>query len=173
VNPVDRGGDDRLERDLAELRSDASDDFVGSLAERCSTRGRGSVWSRAAFAAAFATLTIGGFVSFGGTGYAASSVANAFDSIVRVSHPASHHHVVKPTTAASDQYTTKKAPKVGKHHNKVLAAPKSAPFKPPVVAAGTAKTLPFTGVSLAFTSALALTFIALGIFLRRRERKQE
>jgi hypothetical protein len=172
VTPVDRGNDDQLERDLAALRSEASEDFVGSLAERTAARGDRFHWSRASFAAAFVTLTVGVFASFGGAGYAASSAASAFDSIVRTSHhPASHHQVLKPTSA-SDEYTTKAAPKVGKAH-KVHKAALKPPTVKPTVSAVTGKTLPFTGVSLAATTAVALTFIALGFLLRRRERKQE
>jgi hypothetical protein len=167
---VDRGNDDQLDRDLAALRSDASEDFVDLLAERSSARGHRSRGSRTAFAAAFATLTIGTFASFGGPGYAASGAVSAFDSIIRASHPVAHHQVQKPT-AASDQYTTKAAPKVGKAHKGVLKPPKVK--APTASVAGTGKTLPFTGVSLAATVAVALTFIALGFFLRRRERKQE
>ena len=176
MTPMDRGNDDQLERDLAALRSEASEDFVGSLAERTAARGDRFHWSRASFAAAFATLTVGAFASFGGAGYAASSAASAFDSIVRTSHPASHHQVQKPTSA-SDEYTTKAAPKVGKTHKAHKAAFKppavKASTKVPVSTAGTGQTLPFTGVSLAATTAIALTFIALGFLLRRRERKQE
>jgi len=171
---VDRGNGDQLERDLAALRSEPSEDFVGSLAERTAARGDRFRWSRASFAAAFLTLTLGAFASFGGAGYAASSAASAFDSIVRSSHhPASHHQVLKPTSA-SDEYTTKAAPKVGKAHKAHKAALKPPTVKPTTVsAAGTAKTLPFTGVSLAATTGIALTFIGLGFLLRRRERKQE
>jgi hypothetical protein len=174
VTPVDRGNDDQLERDLAALRSEPSEDFVGSLAERTAGRGDRFHWSRASFAAAFLTLTLGAFASFGGAGYAASSAASAFDSIVRTSHPASHHQVLKPTSA-SDEYTTKAAPKVGKAHKAHKAVLKPPTVKPAttVSVAGTGKTLPFTGVSLAATTAIALTFIALGFLLRRRERKQE
>lgn len=172
MNPVDRDDHDQLERDLAGLRAEARDEFASSLAERSSARRRGPTWSRAAFAAAFATFTIGGFASFGGTGYAASSVVGAFDSIVRVSHPTSHHQVRKPTTAASDQYKTKAVPKVGKTH-RVLGTKAVVPSKGTLAVAGGGKTLPFTGVSLAATMAFALMFIALGVFLRRRERKQE
>jgi hypothetical protein len=169
---VDRGNDDQLERDLAALRSEPSEDFVGSLAERTAARGDRFRWSRASFAAAFVTLTVGAFASFGGAGYAASSAASAFDSIVRTSHhPASHHQVLKPTSA-SDEYTTKAAPKVGKAHKAHKAAFKPPTVKP-TVSAVTGKTLPFTGVSLAATTGVALTFIALGFLLRRRERKQE
>jgi hypothetical protein len=166
--------DDRLERDLRSLGGRASDEFVDSLAARLrdSSAQRGFRWSSLAFAAALATLTIGGFVSFGGAGYAASSAADAIDSLVRVSHPAAHHHVVKHTTSAADQYKAPTAPTVAVTP-KVKAA--KATKKPPSLAstAPGGQTLPFTGFSLATTVAVALLLIAVGLLLRRKERRRE
>lgn len=117
--------------------------------------------SRAAFAAAVLTFVTGTFVSFGGAGYAASSGSHAIRSIT---------HTAKAKTSATSQYgsPTVAATPPAKPGNVAGAVRKS-----PTVAATTkpSGTLPFTGLSLVATSIIGLALIALGVALRRFEKR--
>lgn len=128
--------------------------------------------SRAVFAAAFTIFVLGALVSFGGASYAAAGATHALRAVDRVTAPS--HPKTQQRTAASAQYSnpTPKQPKqpvVGQTKGVVTKAV-SKPKKPvsPVVTKGQ---LPFTGLSLATTSVLGFALIALGILLRRRERR--
>jgi len=116
--------------------------------------------SRSAFAAAVMTFVVGGFVSFGGVGYAASSGSHAIHSVT---------HVAKSQTSAKNQYdhpkpVTKPKPQSGS----VKGSVQKAATKPPTTRPQ--GTLPFTGISLAFTAAVGVLLVLAGVALRRIER---
>lgn len=122
---------------------------------------RGTVWSRTAFAAALTTFMVGSLVSFGGVSYAAQGAANTFHAVKRVT--TTSHPRVRTLSSAGDQYSSA-APIAVK-----ASKPKAKPPASPVVTSGE---LPFTGVSLVATTVLGFALLALGILLRRRERRQ-
>lgn len=151
----------QLERDLRAIRPEASQAFIVSLASRVARDRRtpaftGSyAWSRLAFVAALTTAVIGAFASFGGVGYAATGVTSTISTLKQIA--AADHVVVRTKSAAADQY-----------------GPEEETTAPISVAGGTIAgaqqgQLPFTGISLGLTVAIALGFIATGLLLRRRE----
>lgn len=144
------GGDRQLDRRLRDLRQEPSEELVDAIAARVGAR-RPRAWSRVAFAAALATFVLGSFASFGGVGYAASGAKHTLQAVVRTTHI---------QTSAAKQYKSKQKPHVAVRHTAAAqaSAPKSA-----------AETLPFTGVSLAWTVAAGLALLLLGLALRRRE----
>jgi len=116
--------------------------------------------SRSAFTAAVMTFIVGSFISFGGVGYAASSSSHAIHTVT---------HVAKSQKSAKSQYdhpktVTKPKPQSGSIKGSVQ---KSA-TKPPTTRPQS--TLPFTGISLAFTAALGFLLLLAGVALRRVER---
>jgi cytochrome c biogenesis protein CcdA len=126
------------------------------------TEGHGSNHrkSRTAFAAAVLTFIVGSFISFGGVGYAASSSSHAIHNVT---------HVAKSQTSAKNQYNhpktvTKPKPQTGSIKGSVT---KSAGKPPTTRPQGS---LPFTGLSLAFTAGLGFLLVIVGLGLRRIER---
>ena len=119
-------------------------------------------YSRLMFAAAVIVLMLGAFVSFGGVGLAASSARHSVASLAGL-----HKQVGTPTrqlTAADDQYHKGvMAPPPPSAPNQVASAPQHSP--------PTSGQLPFTGASLLGTAITGLILVALGLLLRRRERR--
>jgi hypothetical protein len=153
-----RRQDRHLEARLRSARPTPSDEFVRNLTGRVETRRAPRVWSRLAFAAAFTTLLLGTFASFGGLGYAGSGATQAVNTLKTLS---SKHKLVVHKSSASAQYPpTPGAPAQG-------AQPAA---QTQVAGAQAAKTLPFTGISLLGTVLASIALIALGLVLRRRER---
>ncbi len=116
--------------------------------------------SRRAFTAAVLTFAFGSFISFGGVGYAASGSSHAIHSVT---------HVAKSETSAKNQYNhpkeiTKPKPQTGSVKGNVAKSSTKLPTARP------SKTLPFTGVSLAFTTGLGILLVLAGVALRRIER---
>lgn len=154
-----------LERALRRRRPEAPDELIrdiGAKISASSVRPR-RTWSRLAFASAVSVFVIGTFASFGGLGYAAPSVSGTYSAVkqVVVVHKLK---VAVHKSSATDQYS--------KPSTKPAAF---TPPKPPK-SGGTAatvqgQTLPFTGFSLLGTLVASLGLIAVGIFLRRRERR--
>lgn len=151
----------QLEARLRSARPEASDDFVRTLSEVAPRRGP-RVWSRLAFAAAFTTLLLGTFASFGGIGYTKAGATQAYQTVKQLS---AAKGVTVDRSAAADQYPSPPAAPQG-------AAPaESAQAAAPAEAVGV-ETLPFTGISLLTTVLVGAALIALGLALRRRERRE-
>lgn len=149
----------QLTRDLRALRQESPRALVEEISAQVTPRHR-RAWSRAAFAGALATLVLGTFASFGGVGYAASETAATVKTVYSVSKTAS------AKTSAHDQYS---------HHSVVVnVAPKHSTVvhsAKPTTPTVTAKTLPFTGLSLKLTAAAAFALMLLGFGLRSWEKR--
>jgi len=155
-----------LEAALQEQRTEAPDDLVESLsrrigAERPSAR---RAWSRTAYAGAVSVFIVGTFASFGGLGYAASPARSTYDAVKQI--VVKHKLTVSVhTSSAAAQY----------HPKPHAVAPARAAAKPAGAVAGVTAvksgTLPFTGLSLLATFMVSLALIAVGVALRRRERR--
>jgi hypothetical protein len=163
-----RGGN-TLDGVLRSLRSEPRDEFVHDLSERVNpSRRLGRAWSRLAFAAAAATLILGTFASFGGVGYTASGAAVTYHSVKQVLVKHKFRATVHKSSAASQYGGTPSVPNTPT--GGVAAANNSQALG--VAAAAGAKNLPFTGLSLVTTVLVGLALIAVGLFLRRRERRE-
>jgi hypothetical protein len=154
-----------LEALLRANRSDARDEFVEGLSSRMSrTTRRPTAWSRLAFAAAASSFIIGMFGAVGGFAYV-SSGASATYSVAKqavVKHKVS---LVVHDSAASAQYPDNPAPPTQN------VAGVETQHSSGVAGVASAKTLPFTGVSILTPTLIGLALIALGFALRRRERR--
>jgi hypothetical protein len=160
--------DRNIARELRGLRSEARPEFTEELAAHvhASRRPAPRVWSRAAFATAIAVFMLGTFASFGALSYAASGTTSAVGAVKRV--VVANKVVKREKSSAQDQYSQPKVvtPKEssGGVAGEVTKPSTSAVAKP-------SGTLPFTGTGLLGTAALGLTFLTMGIFLRRREHR--
>jgi hypothetical protein len=156
-----------LEEALKNRRLEPRDEFVRALSERVDAgrpRAR-HAWSRLAFAGAVSTLILGMFASFGGLGYTAAGAASTYQAVSQVVAK-QKIKVAVHKTSASDQYgPTPTAPKPTQHVAAATAQQSG------VAAAAASNTLPFTGFSLVGTVVLSLILIAVGLILRRRERR--
>ena len=160
-----RGG---LERALRSRRSDPRDEFVEALSGHVdAARPRAPhAWSRLAFAGAVSTLILGMFASFGGLSYTASGASATYQAAKQV--VAKQKVTVRVhRSSASDQYG--KTPSAPEPAHSVAGATQQQSSG--VAAATAGKTLPFTGYSLVGTVVLSLILIAVGLMLRRRERR--
>jgi hypothetical protein len=109
---------------------------------------------------------LGTFASFGGLSYAASGAAGTYHAVKQVA--VKHSLIVSvPKSSASAQY----APKPKPHKTTQPPAAKVAGTQAGVAGVSSGGTLPFTGLSLLATFILSLSLIALGVALRRRERR--
>jgi len=153
---------------LRRHRAEPRDEFVRELSAHVDTAGasrRRTPWSRLAFAGAASTFILGSFATVGGFGYIASG-ATATYSVAKqvvVQHKLA---VAVHKSSASRQYpgTPAPAPKAnvaGVSHSQAAG----------VAGVQTAKSLPFTGISLLTTVLLGSALLAAGLILRRRERR--
>jgi hypothetical protein len=145
-------------------RSEPRAEFVRELSGRVEAR-RPTPWSRLVFAAAASTFILGMFASVGGFGYVASGASATYSVSKQV--------VVKHKLAVA----VHKSSASGEYPNTPTEAPannvagQTAQHSSGVAGVGTAKSLPFTGVSLPAAVALGIALLALGLILRRRERR--
>jgi hypothetical protein len=160
-----------LDRAIAAGRPRPSDELVGEISAQVSARPMPRRHSRTAFGLALATFMAGLFASFGGVGYAASGVSGTVSAVTTAVHVQSKASV-RTHSSAKDEYGKSVAGGViGK--TKVIKKAKPKPTVAAVSPAQTVKTnqLPFTGLTLVPTIALALLLVAAGIMLRRRENR--
>jgi LPXTG-motif cell wall-anchored protein len=164
-----RGGNG-LDDVLRSLRVEPRDEFVSQLSQRVkpSHTPLRRPWSRLAFAAAAATLILGTFASFGGVGYTASGAAVTYHSVKQVLVKHKFRATVHESSAASQYGGT---PNVPNTPTGGVAAGNSSQALG-VAAAAQSQNLPFTGISLVTTVLVGLALIAVGLFLRRRERRE-
>ncbi len=171
-----RGGDD-VERQLRAAKAAPRDEFVAHVSgsvRQASTR-QVRRYSRVAFASALTVMMLGTFASFGALSYAATGATGTVQTVKRI--VTGQAPIARKATAASDQYAPKEnVAVVAKAKAKATPAPPAAPagevagaVSAPNAQVGTTGELPFTGISLGATVALALVLIGLGVFLRRRE----
>jgi len=162
--------DGELERRLRASRAVPTDEFVSQVTGSVRKASNRQVrrYSRVAFAGALTVMMLGTFVSFGALSYAATGATGTVQTVKRIVK--GQAPLAQKATSASDQYK----PKV----NVAVVVKKKAQQAPAVAGAGAGTPpnaqvasgeLPFTGVSLGTSVALALGLIGLGIFLRRRE----
>lgn len=145
-----------LEARLRSARSIPRDEFVRGISSRVESRRTSPIWSRIAFAGAFTTLLLGMFASFGGVGYTASGATHAYQTVKKLTTA----KPVKVHSAAAAQYKPQPTKVAGVRQTRQAG-----------VAVEQAQTLPFTGFPLLATMLVSLTMIAIGIALRRRERR--
>ncbi len=164
------GRRDDLDRTMAANRPQPSEGLVDELAARVSARPMPRRHSRTAFGLALATFMAGLFASFGGVGYAASGVTGTVSAVKTAVHVQAKASV-RTQSSAKDQYGKSVAGGVIGKTKVIKAKPK--PVAASVSPAQTVKTnqLPFTGLTLVPTLALALLLVAAGIMLRRRENR--
>lgn len=159
-----RGKTGQFEREIRAERPAPPADFMLGLTNevlRSRRPARPRAYSRAAFALAVATFVIGSFASFGGISYAASGATSAVDVVKRA---VVHHSVsVHKRSAALAQYGPASQP----------AGQQEAAGQQGVAQVAGTSTLPFTGISLAFTAAIGIALLLTGIALRRVERQRQ
>ena len=159
----------KAESRLRDYRAEPRNEFVRELSGRIedSAGRRRTAWSRLAFAAAASTFILGVFASVGGFGYVASG-ASATYSVAKqvvVKHKVAVH--VDRSSAASQYSPTNTTPPQNN-----VAGVSTQQSSGAVAGVSTAKTLPFTGISLLATVLIGSALLALGLVLRRRERRQ-
>ena len=159
-----RGGRVDPEALLRAHRSKPRDEFVRELSGRVEAR-RPTAWSRLAFAAAASTFILGMFATVGGFAYVASG-ATATYSVAKQAVVKHKLAVTVHKSSASDEYPgTPSEPPASN------VAGTNTQHASGVAGVASAKTLPFTGFSLPATVALGIVLLALGLILRRRERR--
>ena len=153
---------DDLEARLYAMREQPSREFVRRLERRIesATRVRG-IGSRLAFAGALVVFVSGAFASLGGLTYAETGASQAIVVAKRV--VADNPVRTVSRSSASDQYEDEEQQPIG------VLQPPTAP--PPVDIAAGEEGLPFTGAPLLGTALAGTVLIALGLVLRRRERR--
>ena len=152
---------------LREYRASPRDEFVRSLSTRIAKeRPRvQTAWSRLAFAGAVSALMLGTFASFGGLSYAASGAASSYGAVKQVIAQ-KKVAVTIHKSSADDEYgepgDEEEQGSAGEEKTNAVAA----------TAAAEAGSLPFTGISLVLTVFIGCLLVALGLILRRRERRE-
>jgi len=161
-----------LDRAIAAGRPRPSDELVGEISAQVSARPMPRRHSRTAFGLALATFMAGLFASFGGVGYAASGVSGTVSAVTTAVHVQSKASV-RTHSSAKDEYGKSVAGGVIGKTKVIKAKTKPAPTTAAISPAQTVKTnqLPFTGLTLLPTIALALMLVAAGLVLRRRENR--
>jgi hypothetical protein len=165
-----RGRNDPEAR-LRAYRAEARNEFVRELSGRLdgeATR-RPTAWSRLAFAAAASTFILGVFASVGGFGYVAAGASATYSVAKQVVVKHKVDVRVHRSSAASQYPGT---PSSSPPQNNV-AGVSNQQSSGAVAGVATAKTLPFTGISLLATVLVGSALLALGLILRRRERRQD
>lgn len=150
-----------LEARLRSHRPEAKDEFVRAVSAKVAPRRGSYVGSRLAFAAAFTTLVLGTFVSMGGIGYTTAGASHAYQTVKDL---AATEDVTIDRSSAADQYGPPPAPP------DQGAAPEEV-TEAAAAEAVESETLPFTGISLLTTALVGFALLALGLALRRRERR--
>jgi hypothetical protein len=150
-------------------RAEARNEFVRELSGRieASAARRVTAWSRLAFAAAASTFILGAFASVGGFGYVASGASATYSVAKQV--VVKHKVAVRVhRTSAAAQYPG--TPPSTPQEN--VAGVSTQHTSGAVAGVATARTLPFTGIPLRATVLVGAALLALGLVLRRRERRQ-
>jgi hypothetical protein len=154
---------------LRAYRADPRDEFVRDLSGRLAAeRSRGRMaWSRLAFAGAASTLILGMVAATGAFTYAASGATSTYSAVkqIVVKHKLKVH--VHKSSAAG-QYPPAPTPPQQQVAGKSKV--KSNVTGSAVASVSSARSLPFTGISLLVTVLLGSALLVLGLILRRRER---
>lgn len=169
--------DEDLERRVAGGPAGAGGERSGGK-ESPASKARVGRGSRLAFAGATSVVMIGVFISFGGLSYAASQSASAVQVLKKVT---SAQKVVVHHSSADDQYPTQTdsllppkqtpPPSGSSSQTPPPSGPSSGTSPATTTHVAQASTLPFTGLSLVGTALVSALLLALGIVLRRRERR--
>jgi hypothetical protein len=149
-------------------RAEARNEFVRELSGRIadSATRRPTAWSRLAFAGAASTVILGMFASVGGFGYVASGASATYSVAKQV--VVKHKVAVKVhRSSAAGEYPG--TPSNPPQNN--VAGVSTQQSSGAVAGVATAKTLPFTGISLLATVLVGSALLALGLVLRGRERR--
>jgi hypothetical protein len=169
-------GDSELEAALRRHRPEPRDQFARELVHRISGGSRVVrlyAFSRLSFAAAVTVLIFGSVGSFGGLGYAATSAGQAAEAMKEVLVPKKQKRIkVVESSAAQTQYPREQVLPQEKtiEVRAVRRAPRPPAQATPLAAAPERGELPFTGLALGSTIALALILVGLGAALRRMAR---
>jgi len=153
-----------LEKRLRSGRPQADEALVRNIMGSVEPRRQPRAWSRLAFAAAFTTIVVGSFASFGAISYAATGATSAVHTLKKI---AATKTIIVDRSAASDQYTP---PNPGNEGQGNEGASNSGGVEG-TAAVKASGTLPFTGISLLVTMVLGLMMLTTGLALRRRERR--
>jgi hypothetical protein len=151
-------------------RSEPRNEFVRDLAGRLrvdpTAVKRPTAWSRLAFAGAISTMILGMFATVGGFSYAASGATSTY-SVVKEIVVDRELTVDVETSSAQQQYPGTPTPPAEPPQQNVGSNATAG-----VASVEAAETLPFTGISLLATALLGTALLALGLILRRRERRE-
>jgi hypothetical protein len=150
----------------SEPRNEFVRDLTGRLRVDPATVRRPTAWSRLAFAGAISTLILGMFATVGGLSYAASGAKSTY-SLAKQIVVEQKLTVDVETSSAQQQYPGTPTPPQQPPPQESNAAAGAAD----VASVEAAETLPFTGISLLATALLGSALLALGLILRRRERR--
>jgi hypothetical protein len=128
---------------------------------------RPTAWSRLAFAGSISTLILGMFATVGGFSYAASGAKSTYSVAKQI---VVEHKLTFDVdkSSAQGQYPGTPAPPAKPPQQEVANENNAAAE---VASVEAAETLPFTGISLLATALLGTALLALGLILRRRERR--
>ena len=149
-------------------RAEPRNEFVRELSSRIDadrTARRATPWSRLAFAGAASTLILGMFATVGGFSYVASGATATYSAAKQV--VVKHRVAVKVhRSSAAGQY-----PGTPPQPPQENVAGTQQTQSQGVAGVASAKTLPFTGISLLATVVLGSALLVFGLILRRRERR--
>jgi hypothetical protein len=155
---------------LRAQRAEPRDEFVRDLDGRLRAERpvkSPTAWSRLAFAGSVCSLIVGMFAAVGGFSYAAAGATSTYSVVKEV---VVDHHVTLDVakSSADEQYPgTPAAP--AEPPKQDVAGNNNVAGQTAGVAA--AETLPFTGISLLSSALIGAVLLALGLILRRRERR--
>jgi hypothetical protein len=158
------------EAKLRAYRSEPRDEFARDLALRLRADRavrRPTAWSRLAFAGSISTLILGMFATVGGFSYAASGATSTY-SVVKQIVVEHELKIDVDKSSAQEQYPGTPTPPAEPPQQNAGAENNAAAE---VASVEAAETLPFTGISLLATALIGTALLALGLILRRRERR--